>query len=226
MTPPRRNLLDALGVELPEDLLTLALTHRSYAYEHGGLPTNERLEFLGDSVLGVIVTEYLYRSYPDHAEGQLAKLRASVVSAVSLAMVARKLNIGPMIKLGKGEISTGGSDKGSILADTTEALIGAVFLSGGREAAERLVHDIFDPLVDHAATLGAGLDWKTSLQEVAASLGLGPTVFDIEESGPDHDKRFEAVAVIGARTFPPASGRSKKQAEQGAAKTAFETLDR
>ena len=143
---PFLSLIEELDVPLDADLLDLALTHRSYAYEHGQIPTNERLEFLGDSVLGVIVTEYLYRSYPDHAEGQLAKLRASVVSAVSLAMVARKLNIGPMIKLGKGEISTGGSDKSSILADTTEALIGAVFLSGGREAAERLVHHIFDPL--------------------------------------------------------------------------------
>ena len=147
-----------------------------------------------------------------------------MVSAVSLAMVARKLYIGPMIKLGKGEISTGGSDKSSILADTTEALIGAVFLSGGREAAERLVHHIFDPLVDHAATLGAGLDWKTSLQEVAASLGLGPTVFDIEESGPDHDKRFAAWAVFGDRRFGPGKGHNKKHAEQEAAAAAYKAL--
>ena len=221
---PFLSLIEELDVPLDADLLDLALTHRSYAYEHGQIPTNERLEFLGDSVLGVIVTEYLYRSYPDHAEGQLAKLRASVVSAVSLAMVARTLNIGPMIKLGKGEISTGGSDKSSILADTTEALIGAVFLSGGREAAERLVHHIFDPLVDHAATLGAGLDWKTSLQEVAASLGLGPTVFDIEESGPDHDKRFAAWAVFGDRRFGPGKGHNKKHAEQEAAAAAYKAL--
>ncbi|WP_341729080.1 ribonuclease III [Brooklawnia sp.] len=218
------SLIEELGVRLDAGLLDLALTHRSYAYEHGQIPNNERLEFLGDSVLGVIVTQYLYCSFPDYAEGQLAKLRASVVSAVSLAEVARELKIGPMIKLGKGELSTGGANKGSILADTTEALIGAVFLSGGREAAETLVHHIFDPLVDHAATLGAGLDWKTSLQETAAAIGLGPTVFDIEESGPDHDKRFVAWAVFGGRRFGPGKGRNKKHAEQEAAAVAYQVL--
>lgn len=218
------SLIGELGIPLDAELLDLALTHRSYAYEHGQIPNNERLEFLGDSVLGVVVTEYLYRRFPDYAEGQLAKLRASVVSAISLADVARELKIGPMIKLGKGELSTGGYDKSSILADTTEALIGAVFLSGGRDAAERLVHRIFDPLVDHAATLGAGLDWKTSLQEIAAASGLGPTVFEIEESGPDHDKRFVAWAVFGDRRFGPGKGRNKKHAEQQAAEAAYLAL--
>ena len=218
------SLIEELGVQMDADLLDLALTHRSYAYEHGQIPNNERLEFLGDSVLGVIVTEYLYRSYPDYAEGQLAKLRASVVSAVSLAEVARELRIGTMIKLGRGEISTGGADKSSILADTTEALIGAIFLSGGRENAETFVHHIFDPLVDHAATLGAGLDWKTSLQEIAASLGLDPTVYEIEESGPDHDKRFKAWAVLGDRRFGPGKGHNKKHAEQQASAVAYKVL--
>lgn len=225
-TPPSfTSLIEELGIHLDADLLDLALTHRSFAYENGHLPTNERLEFLGDSVLGVIVTEYLYRSYPDLPEGQLAKLRANVVSAVSLAQVARKLQIGPMIKLGHGEIGTGGQRKTSILADTMEALIGAVYLSSGKPAAELLVHHLFDPLVNHAATLGAGLDWKTSLQEVASALGLPTTVYEITESGPDHDKRFDAWAVLGTRRFGPGHGQNKKQAEQQAAAAAFKALD-
>lgn len=219
------SLIEELGVRLDADLLALALTHRSYAYEHGQIPTNERLEFLGDSVLGVVVTEYLYRSFPDLPEGQLAKLRANVVSAVSLADVARNLDVGAMIKLGRGEVSTGGHDKDSILADTLEALIGAVYLSGGKPAAELLVHSLFDPLVDRAATLGAGLDWKTSLQEVAAELGLPNAAYQITESGPDHDKRFEALAVLGERSFGPGRGRNKKQAEQQAAALAFQALE-
>lgn len=207
------------------DLLDLALTHRSFAYENGQIPTNERLEFLGDSVLGVIVTEHLYRTYPDLAEGQLAKLRARVVSAVSLAAVARKLGIGRIVKLGRGEVSTGGANKTSILADTMEALIGATYLSSGPTGAERLVHHLFVPLIDHAATLGAGLDWKTSLQEVASALGLPTPAYQITESGPDHDKRFDAWAVLGTRRFGPGHGQNKKQAEQQAAAAAFKVLD-
>lgn len=219
------SLIEELGIQLDADLLDLALTHRSYAYEHGQLPTNERLEFLGDSVLGVIVTEHLYRSFLELPEGQLAKLRANVVSAVSLAVVARQLQVGPMIKLGRGEVSTGGADKDSILADTLEALIGAVYLSAGKPPAELLVHTLFDPLVEHAATLGAGLDWKTSLQEVASELGLPATYYKITESGPDHDKRFEATAVVGHLHFGVGHGRNKKQAEQEAAALAFKVLE-
>ena len=207
------------------DLLDLALTHRSYAYENGQLPTNERLEFLGDSVLGIVVTEHLYRCLPDWPEGRLTKLRANVVSAVSLAAVARRLRIGSMIKLGRGEVTTNGHDKTSILADTLEALIGAVYLSGGKPAAERVVHRLFNPLIGHAATLGAGLDWKTSLQEAASAVGLPGTIYEIIESGPDHDKRFEAWAVLGERRFGPGHGQNKKQAEQAAAAAAFEVLD-
>lgn len=224
-SPPFTCLIEELGVGLDADLLDLALTHRSFAYENGQVPTNERLEFLGDAVLGVIVTEYLYRTYPDLPEGQLAKLRAKVVSAVSLAGVARKLGIGQLIKLGRGEVSTGGHDKNSILADTMEALLGAVYLSSGKQGAELLVHHLFDPLVDHAATLGAGLDWKTSLQEVAATAGLAAPVYEIAESGPDHDKRFDAWAVLGERRFGPGHGQNKKQAEQEAAARAFKVLD-
>lgn len=217
-------LLHELGIDLDPQLYRLALTHRSFAYENGGLPHNERLEFLGDAVLGVVVTEHLYRSYPDLPEGRLAKLRAAVVNANSLAEVARSLDLGLDVLLGKGELSTGGRDKSSILADTLEALFGAVLLSAGREAAEKLLHHLFDPLVDHAARLGAGLDFKTSLQELCAALGMGVPGYRIIESGPDHDKRFEAIAVVGERTFAAAVGRSKKQAEQGAARAAFEAL--
>ena len=142
--------------------------HRSFAYENGGLPTNERLEFLGDSVLGLIVTDTLFRSYPDLPEGQLAKLRAAVVNMRALAGVARGLDLGSYVRLGKGEEGTGGRDKSSILADTLEAVIGAVYLDQGLEAADALVHRLFDPVIARSARLGAGLDWKTSLQELTA----------------------------------------------------------
>ena len=213
-------LIEELGLPLDAQLLDLALTHRSYAYENGQIPTNERLEFLGDAVLELVTTEYLYRNFPDHPEGDLAKLRASVVSSVSLGKVARRLEIGSMIKLGHGEVSTGGNDKTSILADTTEALIGALHLTSA-EGARRFVGTIFNPLIDHAATLGAGLDWKTSLQDAAVALGLALPTYTIVEAGPDHDKRFQAVALVGGREFAPGRGRNKKQAEQEAAEHAF-----
>lgn len=217
-------LIQQLGIDLDPQLYRLALTHRSYAYENGGLPHNERLEFLGDSVLGVVVTEFLYRSFPDLPEGRLAKLRAAVVNAHSLADVARSLDLGSQILLGKGELSTGGSNKSSILADSFEALLGAVLISSGRDAADKLVHHLFDPLVIQAAELGAGLDWKTSLQELAADSELGAPSYRVTETGPDHDKRFEAVAIVGTRSFAPGTGTSKKQAEQGAAQNAFTSL--
>jgi len=216
-------LTKALDVAIDPDLRELALTHRSYAYEHGQSPHNERLEFLGDAVLGLVVTDYLYKSFPDMPEGQLAKLRAATVSAASLAEVARSLGIGDLVKLGKGELSTNGRDKTSILADTTEALIGAAWLTS-EAGARRLVKYVFAPLVDHAATLGAGLDWKTSLQELAAGLGLGVPEYVIAESGPDHDKHFCAWVHLDDRDFPRGEGHSKKHAEQWAARFAYESL--
>jgi ribonuclease-3 len=218
------DLLSQLGITIDPQLLELALTHRSFAYENGAIPHNERLEFLGDSVLGVIVTEHLYVTFPAHAEGRLAKLRAAVVNASSLADVARALDLGAQIRLGKGEVSTAGADKSSILSDTFEAVLGALYLSAGSDAADRFVHHIFDPLIARADDLGAGLDWKTSLQELCAARGVGLPSYEITESGPDHMKQFEAVAVIGSLRFSPGSGRSKKQAEQGAAQAAFEEL--
>jgi ribonuclease III len=162
-----------LGYKVESALLVRALTHRSYAYENGGLPTNERLEFLGDSVLGLVVTDTLYRTHPDLPEGQLAKLRAAVVNSRALAEVGRGLDLGSFIRLGRGEEGTGGRDKASILADTLEAVIGAVYLDQGLESAAELVHRLFDPLIEKSSNLGAGLDWKTSLQELTATEGLG-----------------------------------------------------
>jgi ribonuclease III len=217
-------LIEQLGIDLDPQLFRLAMTHRSYAYENGGLPHNERLEFLGDAVLGIVVTEYLYLTFPELPEGRLAKLRAAVVNSHSLADVARDLDLGDEILLGKGEQTTGGADKSSILADSLEAFLGSVLISAGRDSADRLIHHLFDPLVTKAAALGAGLDWKTSLQEFCADHGLGGPSYRIVESGPDHDKRFEAVAVVCDETFEPGSGTSKKLAEQGAAENAFTAL--
>ena len=213
-------ILADLGVPMDPGLADLAMTHRSWAYENGGAATNERLEFLGDAVLGLVVTDYLYQRYPDRPEGQLAKLRAAVVNAQSLAKVALGLGLDEGIKLGRGELITGGRTKVSILADTMEACIGAVHLTSGVEGSSRLVHHLFDPLVEEAARLGAGLDWKTSLQELCAQRGWGVPSYEITESGPDHDKRFEAFAVAGDRRFGPGSGFNKKQAEQQAAAAA------
>ncbi len=224
MSTPFLALIEGLGVQLDDHLLDLALTHRSYAYEHGQIPHNERLEFLGDAVLGLGVTDHLFATYPDYPEGQLAKLRAAVVSSVSLADIARDLKIGPMIKLGRGEIATGGDDKTSILADTMEALIGAVHLTSP-EGARALIHHLFIPHIEHAATLGAGLDWKTSLQEIAAAHGLGVVAYETSDTGPDHDKRFAARAVIGEQPYSVSDGHTnKKHAEQEAAALAFHEL--
>jgi ribonuclease-3 len=213
------------GPSLDPGLLDRALTHRSYAYENGGLPTNERLEFLGDSVLGVVVTDTLFRAHPDLSEGRLAKLRAAVVNARALAEVARTIGLGVHIKLGRGEEATGGRDKSSILSDTVEALIGAIYLSGGFESATTVVHLLFDPLMEEAAGLGAGLDWKTSLQELSAEHSLGVPEYVIEDEGPDHEKTFTAQVRVGDQLYGHGTGRSKKEAEQQAAETAYRAID-
>jgi ribonuclease-3 len=216
-----------LGVHLDPELFRRALTHRSYAYENGDLPHNERLEFLGDSVLGVVITESLYRAHPDLAEGKLAKLRASVVNMRALADVARRIGsdgIGKYILLGRGEDATGGRDKASILADTLEAILGAVYLEGGLEAAAKVIHELFDPVLAAAPGYGAALDWKTSLQELTALLGLGVPEYTITSEGPDHAKSFTAAAVVDGITYGIRLGRNKKEAEQGAAEAAWRAL--
>ncbi|PZS28354.1 MAG: ribonuclease III, partial [Pseudonocardiales bacterium] len=207
----------AIGVALEPALMCRALTHRSYAYEHGGLPTNERLEFLGDSVLGLVITDALYRAHPDLPEGQLAKLRASVVNMRALAEVARGLGpggLGAHLRLGRGEEVTGGRDKASILADTLEAVLGAVYLEHGLDGAAQVVHRLFDTMLDDATHRGAGLDWKTSLQELTAELGLGVPEYLMSSAGPDHEKTFTAQAAVGGEQFQACTGRSKKEAEQ------------
>ena len=215
----------ALGdPDLADPLLERALTHRSFAYENGGLPTNERLEFLGDSVLGLVVTETLFNDHPDLSEGRLAKLRAAVVNARALADVAREIGLGDHVKLGRGEEITGGRSKASILSDTVEAVIGAVYLSGGFEAAGRVVHLLFDPLMRSAAAMGAGLDWKTSLQELCAQLGSGVPEYVIADEGPDHAKTFTAQVKVGDSLYGLGVGHSKKEAEQQAAETAYNEL--
>jgi ribonuclease-3 len=217
-------LQQRLGLHMDEALLLRALTHRSYAYENGGLPTNERLEFLGDSVLGLVVTDALYHRHPDLPEGQLAKLRAAVVNMRALAGVARDLGLGEHLMLGRGEETTGGRDKSSILADTLEAVLGAAYLNHGIDEASALVHRLVGPLIEASARLGAGLDWKTSLQELTATVGLGVPEYAITEEGPDHAKLFHASAVVAGESYGTGHGRSKKEAEQQAAETAWKTI--
>ncbi|HMR50030.1 MAG TPA: ribonuclease III [Arachnia sp.] len=217
-------LLDELGVEVDAQLFELALTHRSYAFENGGIPSNERLEFLGDAVLQIVVTEHLYRSFPELAEGQLAKLRASVVNTQALAGVARRLQIGPLIKLGRGERLTGGADKASILADTTEAIIGAVHLAGGAPWSHRFVHVLFDPLMAAAEARADYLDHKTALQEACSQRGWEPPRYVVEGAGPDHMRTFTADVIVDGRPLGHGVASSKKHAEQLAARAAFREL--
>ncbi|WP_241246078.1 ribonuclease III [Microbacterium sp. 4R-513] len=205
------------------ELLSLALTHRSYAYEHGQIPHNERLEFLGDSVLGQAVTVRLFTQHPDLDEGSLAKRRASVVSTVALADVGRRIGLGEHILLGRGEQLTGGSDKDSILADTLEAIIGATYVSRGPDAATALVLRLIEPLLDDPERYGAAMDPKTSLQELAAHSGQGAPVYAVVSTGPDHDRRFTATVTVGDVSAEGA-GTSKKHAEAAAALDAWRIL--
>lgn len=220
----REALTEKLGVEIDPELLSLALTHRSFAYENGGIPHNERLEFLGDSVLGQAVTVRLYTRHPELEEGSLAKRRASVVSTVALAEVARRISVGAHVRLGRGEILTGGRDKDSILADTMEALIGAAYLSAGPDAATAMVLRLVEPLLADPERYGAAMDPKTSLQEIAARLGLVAPVYSVEATGPDHDRRFTATVTVGDLATT-GNGSSKKQAEMAAALAAWRELD-
>lgn len=219
-----RELVEALDVPIDLGILEQALTHRSFAYENGGIPTNERLEFLGDAVLGLVVTENLYVMFPEDQEGQLAKLRAAVVNANALADVARTLDLGRHLLLGKGEESTGGRDKSSILADAMEAVIGAIFIANGLPAAREFIERMFTPLILTSAGMGAGLDWKTSLQEVSALLDLGVPEYRATHVGPDHEKVFTAEAIAGGEVLGTGTGRSKKVAEQEAAAQAYAVL--
>ncbi|MDR1441482.1 MAG: ribonuclease III [Bifidobacteriaceae bacterium] len=219
-----KQLLDGLGVTIDPELLVLALTHRSFAHEAGGIPTNERLEFLGDSVLGLVVTEHLYRFHPGLPEGELAKMRAASVSQRALAVVAREIGIGSYVLLGRGETTTGGAGKDSILSDTLEALLGAVYLCHGLDIAAGVILRLLGPTLARAASLGVALDWKTSLQELVATLGMSPVEYRSEGTGPDHARVFEAKVLVDGEQRGWGEGTSKKLAEQRAAEDAYQRL--
>ena len=215
----------ALGHEFADPtLLDVALTHRSWCAEHEGA-SNERLEFLGDAVLGMLVAERTYVAHPDLPEGQLAKIRASVVSSPALAAAARSIDLGASLRLGRGEVSDGGGDKESILADALEAVIGAVYLDAGLDAARGLVGRLLADSLDRSAVDPGEHDYKTRLQELVARNSTTPPRYVLTEDGPDHDKRFHAVVEVAGRTHGPAEGTSKKRAEQAAARLACRSLE-
>ncbi len=222
--PDAAELAGILGVPVDVELLGLALIHRSFAYENGGLAHNERLEFLGDAILGQAVTVMLFTENPDLDEGDLAKRRSSLVSSVALAEVAQHIGLGRFLRLGKGEEQTGGREKSSILADTVEAVIGAVFLGAGGQVATDLVLRLIRPLMEDPARFGAAMDPKTSLQELSTARGLGMPRYDIVDSGPDHSKRFRAAVVIADKEIASGEGTSKKHAEMAAALDAWMQL--
>jgi ribonuclease-3 len=206
------------------DLLQRALAHRSWCAEHPGDQSNERLEFLGDAVLGLVVTDHIFRTYPELPEGELAKVRATVVSAAALAEVAAELSLGDALLLGKGEDASGGREKPSILADAMEAIIGAVYLDGGRPAADSLVMGLLGDRITDAAAGPGGQDHKTRLQELAARTFESLPAYEVVDDGPDHAKRFFALVKVAGVVRGRGEGRSKKQAEQAAARVAWEAL--
>jgi ribonuclease III len=206
-------------------LLELALTHRSWCAENAGERSNERLEFLGDAVLGLAVTDHIFDTHPDMPEGSLAKLRAGVVSAPTLAEIGAELDLGPALRLGKGEDASGGRTKRSILADAVEAVIGAVYLDGGPEVARRVVLDLLaDRIAAEAAGGPGGTDHKTQLQELAARDFDELPCYELTDEGPDHEKRFYAEVRLAGRVVGTGEGRSKKLAEQAAAGAALAAL--
>ena len=217
-------LTEKLGVSVSPELLNLALTHRSFAYEFGGLPTNERLEFLGDSVLGLVITEALYERFPDLDESRLSPLRSGIVNMRALAAIARELDLGASLKIGKGEEVTGGRDKNSILADAFEALVGAIYLDHGFAKTTEIVMRLMKNAIDEALSRGAGLDGKTALQEIVAASGWLAPEYKVTESGPDHDKDFVAVAIVNGISYQEGHGKSKREAEQVAARLAYQAI--
>ncbi|MEN9957109.1 MAG: hypothetical protein RIR46_717 [Actinomycetota bacterium] len=216
-------LVERLGVSISPDLLTQALTHRSHSYENGNQPNNERLEFLGDSVLGFVVTAELFKRFGELQEGELSSLKNAVVSAKALAEVAATIDLGSFLLLGKGEEKTGGREKGNLLADAFEAILGATYVEHGLSSASELVERFIFPLLDNHTDLLLNSEPKTKLQELAQEHGLGAPVYETTHSGPDHDREFYATVVVGEIT---ASGvaRSRKGAESEAAIAAIKAL--
>jgi len=225
VTEEPSSLEETLGVAFRDgSLLQAALTHRSFAFEHGAPVTNERLEFLGDAVLGLVVTDLAFRRFPELSEGELAKLRAAMVNMTTLAEVARQLSVGEAIKLGRGEELSGGRAKASILADAMEAIFGAVYLDRGLEVCSALLERLFWPRMDAYARGEGDRDYKTILQEVAAQDLERLPEYRVEERGPDHQKEFTATVYLSGVEYGRGTGRSKKEAEQGAARQAYQRL--
>lgn len=217
-------LIQRLGISIEAELLELALTHSSYAYENGKIPNNERLEFLGDSVLGFVVTGHVYLENPDLDEGSLSRLRSATVSAKTLAKAANEIGLGEFVRLGKGEISTGGKTKTNILADTFEAIIGAAYLSGGLEPAKAIIDSLVLPLLSSEDELLETSEPRTVLSELLKSLGKSDASFEVTHEGPDHDRTFFAAVIVDGSSVASGSGRTRKAAEAQAAIAALKTL--
>lgn len=190
------------------------------------MPTNERLEFLGDSVLGLVVTEELYQKFPDLAESKLSPLRSGVVNMKALAEIARSLELGQYLRIGKGEETTHGREKNSILSDSLEALVGAIYLQFGYAPTAKIVSGWFTSQINAVQSQGSIVDPKTTLQELSSKLGLGKLDYEITQSGPDHDKDFVARALINGKLYNEGFGKSKREAEQEAAKLALIELEK
>ena len=205
-----------LGVEIDPKLLKLALTHSSFSYENGG-ENNERLEFLGDSILGYVVTSHLYSSFSDLNEGELTKIKNGVVSAQALATVSQRLDIGRYLFLGKGEEQTDGRKKPNLLADAFEAILGAVYLSNGIEAATKMVQDFIFPLLEDPDAIREASDPKTTLNEKLMPLGMPSVFYEIEFEGPDHRRVFYAKAISGDKVLGSGEGLTRRSAETEAA---------
>jgi len=226
-TPSSRGpeTFDLIGYSFSDpDLIDQALSHRSWCAEQGGLPSNERLEFLGDAVLGLVVADHTYRHHPELAEGGLAKVRASVVNTRVLADVGAELKVGPYLRLGRGEDQSGGREKESILADTTEAIFGAVYLDGGFEEVRRLILGLLSDRIEAAVTDPGEADHKSRLQEATVGLGRGVPRYEVAGQGPDHDRRYRATVYVADQLLGTGEGRSKKDAEQEAARVACGVL--
>ena len=223
-----KDLEAAIGYKFQNiQLLQNALTHSSYANErwHNSLLSNERLEFLGDSILGMVVAEYLFRTFPDRPEGELTRMRADMVCEKTLAAVANRIELGKHLMLGNGEEQGGGRTRGSILADAVESVIAASFLDGGMEAATKYIMGFMVEHIEHTKSNFRTLDYKTHLQEVIQKISKVPLKYAIvDEQGPDHNKVFVAEVTHDGRVLGKGSGRSKKEAEQEAAKEAIEKM--
>lgn len=217
-------LSEKLGVEINRELLKLALTHRSYSYEHGNMPNNERLEFLGDSVLGFVVTSHIYETLTNLPEGEMTKVKNAVVSARALAVVAAELSLGEYLLLGKGELATDGRNKPNLLADAFEAILGAAYMSNGFDSARALVEKFVFPLLDNPDEIRANSDPKTTLQERIQALGRGTPNYKTRFEGPDHNRDYFSTLFVNGEEISHGEGRTKKNAETAAAVKALEIL--